>query len=301
MWLVISGTIGAMLLLPILALFVLSRLVQVTDFNTALLLTAIGAVGVGIVVGWVLLRILLRPITALAARADDIRTGQTDALAPLDHYGTSEMEAMGRSMRQMGKVLQDREAVLRSYADHVTHELKSPLTVVQGAAELLANPDLPEANRKQMVGNITEASERMTSLLDAQRALARANEPLPIGKCRLSEVLPSADDVVVTQDGEIPLSQTAFEPVATHLISNARQHGATQITFAASKDMLTVSDNGAGISPGNRDRVFDPFFTTKRDSGGTGMGLPIVRRMLEAQGASIEILDAENTTFAIKF
>ena len=127
MWLVISGTIGAMLLLPILALFVLSRLVQVTDFNTALLLTAIGAVGVGIVVGWVLLRILLRPITALAARADDIRTGQTDALAPLDHYGTSEMEAMGRSMRQMGKVLQDREAVLRSYADHVTHELKSPL------------------------------------------------------------------------------------------------------------------------------------------------------------------------------
>lgn len=126
MWFVSSGTIGAMLLLPILALFVLSRLVQVTDFNTALLLTAMGPMSVGVIVGWVLLRVLLRPITALAARVDNIRTGQTDALAPLDHYGTSEMEAMRRSMRQMGNVLLDREAVLRGYADHVTDELKCP-------------------------------------------------------------------------------------------------------------------------------------------------------------------------------
>ncbi|WP_438955127.1 sensor histidine kinase [Cognatiyoonia sp.] len=175
-----------------------------------------------------------------------------------------------------------------------------PLTFVQGAAELLANPDLPEANRKQTVGYITEASESMTSLLDAQRVLAHANEPLPVGKCRFSEVLPEANDVVFAWDGVIPLSQTAFEPVAKHLISNARQHGASQITFSVSNNMLTVSDNGAGISPGNRNHVFDPFFTTMRDSRGTGMGLPIVRQMLEAQGASIEILDEKNTIFAIK-
>ena len=49
------------------------------------------------------------------------------------------------------------------------------------------------------------------------------------------------------------------------------------------------------------DHIFDPFFTTRRDAGGTGMGLPIVRRMLEAQGASIRLLDVPGAVFQISF
>ncbi len=301
MWLVIACTISGMLLLPILALFVLSRLVLVMDFNSALLITAVGAVAIGIIIGWVLLRILLRPITTLAARADEIRMGEADALAPLAHYGTSEMEAMGRAIRQMGKSLQDREAILRNYADHVTHELKSPLTVIQGASELLADPDLPEAHRTRMVANVADASDRMKALLDAQRALAIANELLAEGTCWLSDVLPQADDVIIARDGEIPISKAVFEPVATHLINNARSHGATKIEFSLDNSALKIADDGAGISQGNRDRVFDPFFTTRRNSGGTGMGLSIVRRMLETQGASISLAPGDVTVFIIEF
>jgi signal transduction histidine kinase len=53
---------------------------------------------------------------------------------------------------------------------------------------------------------------------------------------------------------------------------------------------VRVADNGEGISSGNRDRVFEPFFTTRRESGGTGMGLQIVRSMLQAHGGTIELL-----------
>ncbi|MFY9204504.1 MAG: HAMP domain-containing sensor histidine kinase, partial [Yoonia sp.] len=64
-------------------------------------------------------------------------------------------------------------------------------------------------------------------------------------------------------------------------------------------DTVVVSDNGSGISDGNRDRIFDPFFTTRRDAGGTGMGLAIVSRMLAAQGASIALGEGSGATFVI--
>jgi signal transduction histidine kinase len=64
---------------------------------------------------------------------------------------------------------------------------------------------------------------------------------------------------------------------------------------------LVISDDGSGISPGNRDRIFDPFFTTNRDGGGTGMGLAIVRRLLSAHGATIALQDDPGAVFEIEF
>ena len=89
--------------------------------------------------------------------------------------------------------------------------------------------------------------------------------------------------------------------VMTHLVNNARAYGSTDITASLNGDMLVVSDNGPGISQENRDRIFDPFFTTRRDDGGTGMGLPIVRRLLATQGATIALGDGPGVTFVIRF
>jgi signal transduction histidine kinase len=57
--------------------------------------------------------------------------------------------------------------------------------------------------------------------------------------------------------------------------------------------LVTVNDNGEGISPNNRARIFDSFSTTRREHGGTGMGLAIVRAMLEAHGGTIRLIDSE--------
>ena len=59
---------------------------------------------------------------------------------------------------------------------------------------------------------------------------------------------------------------------------------------------VTVRDNGEGVSPNNRTQIFDSFFTTRRDSGGTGMGLAIVRAMLDAHGGTIRLTDSETGT-----
>ncbi|QQA42187.1 sensor histidine kinase [Pelagovum pacificum] len=293
--LVLGGTLGAVLCLPLAGIVAVRSLSPALDYNQSVILVGMIVLAATVVLGWLLWRLLYGPIRALANRAAMAKSSDIAAFDPVRHYGTSEMRDLGQAMLDMGKVLQGREAVLRSYADHVTHELKSPLTVLRGAAELLDSDDLTEGERKRLVERIRGATDRMTQLLDAQRALARAQEPYAEGETRLGELLTemSADigeiRLSLVSDGMVPLAADGLHMVLGHLIENARAHGAGEVRFYAAPGRLTVTDDGPGVSRGNRERVFDPFFTTRRDDGGTGMGLPIVKRMLEAHGATIRL------------
>ena len=182
--------------------------------------------------------------------------------------------------------------------DHVTHELKSPLTVVRGAAELLAMPDLPHDERARLLARIEASVERMTALLDAQRSLAQAQEPAAPGQVRLSDVAQGAE---VVTDGIVPLSEDALRLVLDHLVGNAKAHGAMKVSVSYD-GILVVQDNGTGVSEGNATRIFEPFFTTRREAGGTGMGLSIVRRTLEAHNAQIALAPSDRgARFEITF
>ena len=310
--LVLGCTLAATLCLPFFGIGAVAYLcgsgsAPMSCANATALVTVLVLVTTAYV-GYVLWRILLRPITGLADRAERVKAGDDSALTPLGHYGTREMGEMGQAILDMGRVLQGREAVLRSYADHVTHELKSPLTVLRGAAELLDSDDLPPEERRRLLTRIDEAADRMTALLDAQRALARAQEPFAAGSARLGPIVAelAADypdlELELALDAEVPLEPDGLRLVLGHLVGNAADHGAGKVRIMATPEHLEVSDDGPGISPGNAARVFDPFFTTRRDSGGTGMGLPIVRRMLEAHGATIRLAEAETgARFVVEF
>ncbi len=297
--LVLGFTLATVLCLPMVGIIAVRFLVPAVGYQRAVIAVAVGVVLVVAAVGWTLWRVLLRPIKALASRTEEVKAGLPGALNPLDHYGTVEMQALGQAMLDMGRVLQGREAVLRSYADHATHELKSPLTVMRGAAELLAGRGLRAKDRERLVGRIDQAAERMTALLDAQRMLARAQEPFAAGHTRLSQLLPSLQlehpgvQLVQGPDADLPMAADGLRLVLGHLLGNAASHGATEVQINAVPDGFEVVDNGPGVSEGNRARIFDPFFTTCREEGGTGMGLPIVRRILQAHGAEITL--AANT------
>ena len=299
--LVLGCTLAAVLVLPVAGIVAVRYLFPLIGYQEAVIAVSLAVVAVAAFVGYVLWRILLRPITALAARADAIRTGEAAALDPLAHYGTREMRDLGQAMRQMGQVLQGREMVLRSYADHVTHELKSPLTAVQGAVELLADPDLPAAERARLLSNVDGAARRMTDLIEAQKAFAKAHDPVAGGMSEVAAALPDQSAVTVRLTGasRVGLPEPVLRVVLEHLVSNAAAHGATEVTIEAGEAGLTITDNGPGISDGNRARIFDPFFTTRRDAGGTGMGLAIVRRMLQAQGADIALEPGPGARFRI--
>ena len=303
LWLVVGGTLGVVLWLPIIGILAMRALGPSMGWDEALVSSALAVFVATLVLAWMLWRILLRPMQTLRDRAAGVRAGAEGALDPLDHYGTSDMQALGQSVLDMGRALQGREAVLRGYADHVTHELKSPITVIRGAAELLGSDDLPLAERARLISKIEGAADRMTTLLDAQRSLAQAQEPAAPGTVRLSDVVARLDGpVLVKADGVVPLPREVLTLVLEHLVGNAVAHGADAVRADWQAGVLTVTDNGAGISAGNREKVFEPFFTTRREAGGTGMGLPIVQRMLEAHGAEIEAVPSDDgARFVIRF
>src|SRR4029077_1514827 len=88
--------------------------------------------------------------------------------------------------------------------------------------------------------------------------------------------------------------------IFSNLADNAVHHGSSTFDLAAARQgnwlKVTVSDDGEGVSPNNRTQIFDSFFTTRRDSGGTGMGLAIVRALLDPHCGGTKLIDSEKGT-----
>ncbi len=132
---------------------------------------------------------------------------------------------------------------------------------------------------------------------DMQRADADA-------RCAMHEVLARLADGLSTPDFRVELAlpdilpdcaiaAPALETVLTTLIDNARAAGAGHALIAAAHDgqttTLRVTDDGGGIAPADRARIFEPFFTSRRETGGTGLGLPIARALIEGNRGSLTL------------
>lgn len=302
--LVIGGTLAAVLCLPLLGIGYFKLAGNILGWGETTWLIGWMAFWVTAILAWLLWRLVLRPVYALTAYAKAIKAGQSDAPLP-PHFGTPEFTALAASVDDMAKSLQNREAGIRAYSDHVTHELKSPLTSISAAAELLeAGVDDPE-DRAQLLASVRTSSARMQTLLDSLRALAAARVPYGRGPTLLSEVLEGLPEtlMVTLQDNEpLAFDATGLTAVLEQLSQNAASHGATELHLSAKGGVLTLADNGTGIAEGDRTRIFDPYFTTRRAGGGTGMGLAITRAMLEANGAEIMLLpSATGAKFQIRF
>ncbi len=300
--LVIGGTLAVVLCLPLLGVGYFRLAGNILGWGETAWLIAWMAIVATVILGFLLWRLVLRPVYALTAHANAVKEGRRDAPLP-PHFGTPEITDLARAVQEMAATLQDRETGLRAYTDHVTHELKSPLTSLIGAAELLDGAD--KADRAQLISTIRTSAQTMQGQLEALRQLAVAREPLGIGPSRLSEVVPGvrADlTIEVNGDPALPMDARALAVVLGHLAQNAAAHGADRLIISGAEGGVLVSDNGPGIAPGNRDRIFDPFFTTRRGAGGTGMGLAIARTMLQAAGGKISLIASDTgAVFKIDF
>ena len=121
-------------------------------------------------------------------------------------------------------------------------------------------------------------------------------------------MLETLDGVELHIEGDpaAPLPEPALHALFEALVENARKHGATPIRLHASATPsgaeVTLADSGPGISPANVARIFEPFFTTARDTGGTGLGLPIAQALAAAAGGTLDLLpSARGATFRVTF
>jgi two-component system NtrC family sensor kinase len=206
---------------------------------------------------------------------------------------------------------QGRMAAAGMLAAGVSHEIRSPLSVIMIVAETLAE-DLTadsDPDTRQMLDDALDAANRIALILQDLSSLARPVDD-PIAPTDLHAVAASAARLAGYKLG--PNASLAVAPFAVPLVSGngarlvqlvlnlvvnaaraSRPDAKNEIRVDARVDgedvVLTVADTGTGMSEATRARLFEPFFTTGGGRGGTGLGLTICRSIVERMGGTIAI------------
>jgi two-component system, OmpR family, sensor histidine kinase CreC len=273
-------------------------------------------VGATLVIGFLLWRTITRPMHELIRHTRAIGLANRAAIRAPDHHGTRELAMLSQGFLDMAERLYDRTDYIATFAAHVSHELKSPLSSIQGAAELLrdAADEMSERERQKFLDNVIADAQRLTALVERLRELARADNPQTAGRTPLAPVVAATRGAFSTLsivaagclDQPVRMSADNAMIVLSHLADNAARHNARTLRIRAERKAdviaVTVTNDGDAIADNNRDKIFQPFFTTRREAGGTGMGLEIVRSTLRAHGGAIILLPAEEgAAFLITF
>jgi signal transduction histidine kinase len=259
---------------------------------------------------------IARPIGRLTQAAQRVARGEDVRALALPGTAPREIAVLQDVLFQMASQLATRAGYVRAFAQEVSHELKTPITAIRGAAELLEQGDMPEPDQRRFLGNIVEDAQRMERLVTRLLELARHENapaaPVPNidPRAHAATLLARYGDRVklhVSQDvGPLALAPEQLDAVLTNLVENALRHGAGQSVAVSmrregSQLLIAVRDRGAGVSEANRKRLFERFFTTERDRGGTGLGLAIVRAIAEARNGSVAArFDQDGTEFSVR-
>ena len=223
------------------------------------------------------------------------------------------------------------ETIRRDFVANVSHELKTPLTVIGGFAETLRDRDLSDDDRQRFVETIESNTRRMQRIVDDLLDLSRyesgswnpnitSNDLASVVTDVFTSSHRAADAKGLTLSFQAPAEArhvdadpTALRQILANLVENAvrhTQHGGITVRAeapAAGGTTLSVSDTGTGIPTEHLGRIFERFYRVDsgraRGEGGTGLGLAIVRHLVEAHGGVVraESVVGQGTTITVHF
>ena len=284
------------------------------------LIAAAGLLGALALGSWLVLRSGLRPLETMSASASTITAGAlSDRVAPADDR--TEVGRLGLALNTMLDGLEDsfreREATerrLRQFLADASHELRTPITSIQGFAELFrlagdnGEMDLPVVMRR-----IEQESARMRTLVQDLFLLAELDETRPAATAQVDLTVLAADactdaaatapDRRVTLDGPAPVvvqgNSDHLRQAIANLVSNALQHTppgssveiSTRVTDGWAQ--VTVRDHGSGLAPDGLVHAFDRFWQADaaRVGTGSGLGLSIVSGIAAEHGGRASVVN----------
>ena len=257
-----------------------------------------------------------RPVRKIIKAAEQMMKGDFSVRIPPLH-GIANADGFGviaDYFNQMAQELSGTETLRTDFIANVSHELKTPLAVIQNYGTMLQQQDLPENKRPEYAKAITDASRRLANLitnilklnkLENQQIFPKA-ETYDLGE-QLCECLLTferawedkaldietdvEEEVMVNSDGEL------LSLVWNNLFSNAIKftppHGKISLTLKAEGEfaVVQVSDTGCGISPEVGKHMFEKFYQgdTSHATQGNGLGLALVKRVMDIVGGDISV------------
>ncbi|MDR1445500.1 MAG: PAS domain-containing protein [Treponema sp.] len=210
---------------------------------------------------------------------------------------------------------EDREKLRREFSANVSHELKTPLTVISGYAEIFSSGISKPEEAAAFGAKIYREAQRLLGLINDIMLLSRLDEGgmelereetdlLSLASGAVERIHPAAQarNIRIALEGEniaVSVIPQVLQEVLFNLLDNAvkynRENGEVRITVTKNKNeiRLSVADTGIGIPPAEQGRVFERFYRLDKSrngkTGGTGLGLSIVKHGAKLHGAGIEV------------
>lgn len=288
-----------------------------------LLIGAAAGVAMGALAAWWLLRRILRPLQRLTDATHAIAGGDLAARVP--DAPDPELQRLADAFNQMAVSLQRVEALRRSLVEDVAHELRTPLTSLQGYTEAMADGVVEPT--PEMLRTVHEEIVRLTRLVEGLDQLARSEQGIsrlegnarrPVNLVELVERAasihkPELDARGISLRVEAPrdLPHPVGEPdaigqVVTNLLQNAARYtddgGEVAIRMQAQDRWVrcAIENTGAGIPPAELPLIWERLYrvdrSRTRSSGGAGIGLAIVRQIVETHGGQVGATSSDGRT-----
>lgn len=267
---------------------------------------------------------LASPLQQLSLATADVADGDFEAPSDLPYDRGDEIGDLSRSFRTMTRRLDELDRMKAEFIGLATHDLKTPINVIMGYAELVDDELVGEVTEQQheILAGISEQCQAMTRLVSRLMDISRLEagtyrlemermhvEDLVTGTLRAFELLAERRGILLVAEVDESAPETAVmdvdvvrQEILGNLISNALKFtpegGEVRMTVGGADGSLRlrISDTGPGIPPGHRDHIFDKYYQVDRSRKvGAGLGLAIVRELTEAHGGHIELVspDAE--------
>lgn len=237
--LVLAGGLSGTLALSFAGIVALRYLGPEIGFRNAAMILGLAITCASAGLGLLLLRLLLRPIVALERYAAEVSSGNAAKVEIPVHFGTQELHHTSQSIIGMAETLRDREATIRNFTDHVTHEIKTPVAAIRAAVELLEDGGKLSAEDLKLVHDIDGAQAQIQTQLNALRKAVQARETRYLGTCSfvdlrpmIVENFPSLNFAFSGETTPVPLSSEGMHIVLQQLIQNAVEQGASQIKLS---------------------------------------------------------------------
>ncbi|MFT4656876.1 MAG: two-component system sensor histidine kinase MtrB, partial [Ilumatobacter sp.] len=281
-----------------------------TALLTALALGGLGTMVLATLFGFSTSRRLLRPLSRVADAAEDIASGGLGTR--LEGESDPDLDRLASSFNDMADAVQTRIEREARFASDVSHELRSPITALTAAVEVLdaRRADIPERTQQALeivIGQVRRFDRMVIDLLELSRIDAGVTdlniETLDIIDLthRIAARFGSPDidvDVDNRTPREIDVDKVRFERVLGNVIENANHHGggALRVEVAPARNKMlrfAVEDGGPGVARSEQDRIFERFArgSAARHRIGTGLGLALAAEHSAAIGGDIWVED----------
>lgn len=281
---------------------------------------AVVALGLTAYTHWRISKVYDEPMKIMADATAKVADGDFSVFIPSQHTKNKldYLDVMFQDFNKMVEELGSIETLKVDFFSNVSHEIKTPIAVIQNHAYLLQNKDLTEEERKDYIDTILQATKKLsnliTNMLKLNKLEKQAIRPVPQSYdlcAQLCEVALQFEDMWEQKDIEfiadieervhIIADEGLMDLVWTNLISNAMKFtpkgGTVTLTLVSEEDKVTVSvaDTGCGMDEKTKKKVFEKFYQgdTSHSTEGNGLGLALVKRIVDLSDGEIFVESTE--------